>query len=298
MIQPLVFSRDRPAQLDLLLRSLEVNGDGVFGRPTVLAKWSDVPFYRGYYNECDFDHSFDLVPEWDFEQQVRGFLTKASDVCVFLCDDNVLYRALGSFVDERELPVDPVAMLHADEDLLCFSLRLGANTVTCYPLDREHEELLANEWDGTLVWDWRSASGDYAYPASLDGHFFRTADVVAALEGRSFTNPSQMEDALVAGFRNSRRYSMASYPLSALLGNPLNRVSATHTGNRVAEIPGCSPAEMNERYLAGERLSLAMVDPERVDAAHCEFAPVWELPLGRRGPRKWKKSWRESGVTS
>ena len=299
MIQPLIFSKDRPAQLDLLLRSIAVNGDGVFGQPTVLAKWSDHRFYRGY-EECLGEHSVEFVPEYDFEWQVRRFLDSKPETGFFvaLCDDNVLYRHLESFHAADHFVADPVATLNANDDVLCFSLRLGENTMHCYPHARQQALPPMTPFGDVLMWDWRSGDGDLSYPGSLDGHVLRVADVIEALDGRSFTNPNQMEDALVAGLRDSPRPRMASYFLSALVGNPINRTTQTHQTNRIADFPGCGLEEMNERYLAGERLSLSMIDAAKVDGAHCEFAPVWELPLGRRGSRILEKARRESGVSS
>ena len=295
MIQPLIFSKDRPAQLDLLLRSIAVNGDGVFGQPTVLAKWSDHRFQRGY-EECLGEHSALFVPEYDFEAQVWRFLLgkPKKGFFVALCDDNVLYRHLGSFGTADGLLADPVVMLHADEDLLCFSLRLGLNTMNCYPHARQQNLPPMVPSGDTLTWRWCDGDGDLAYPASLDGHIIRVDDVVGALDGRSFVNPNQMEDALVAGLRDSPRPLMASYFLSALVGTPINRTTQTHQTNRIADFPGCGLEEMNERYLGGERLSLSMIDAAKVDGAHCEFAPVWE----KRGSGSGKKTRRESEVSS
>ena len=47
MIQPLVFSRDRPAQLDLLLRSIRTNARWV-GPITVLYTYSAAHYADGY----------------------------------------------------------------------------------------------------------------------------------------------------------------------------------------------------------------------------------------------------------
>jgi hypothetical protein len=283
LITPLVFSRDRPAQLDLLLTSLERNGGGLFDRPTVLAKWTDHHFYRGY-EDCLADHSAEFLAEYDFETQVQALALRQPWFCA-LCDDNVLYRDGGSF------DADPLALLLADEDILCFSLRLGMNTQVCYPMRARQEfgAMIPNA--DALSWDWRAAEGDLGYPASLDGHIFRRETVTRALEQATFHNPNSLEDALVAGMRHSSRRRMASFFVSALVGVPLNRTATTHTSNRVAEIPGCSPAEMNERFLAGQRLSLATVDAARVDGAHCEFEPVWE----RRGSESGKKIAAGSG---
>lgn len=286
-VTPLVFTYDRPAQLELLLRSLEVNGGGLFGDPVVLARWSSLKFYRGY-KLCLQDHRAVLVREEGFRGQVAQHVAKlavAHGHFIAFCDDDVLYRDLASFTP------DPATVLERDSGLVCLSLRLGLNTQVCYPLDTRAQLPPALPVADTLSWVWRGAEGDFGYPASLDGHLFYAADVRDALMGRAFHNPNTLEDALVAGLRDSPRRRMASYFVSALVGNPLNRVAETHTANRVSELPGCSKQEMLSRFMAGERLSLAAIAEAQIDGAHHEIAPVWE----EREPKSAKKIAAKTG---
>jgi hypothetical protein len=284
VISPLVFSRDRPAQLDLLLRSLETNAAGLVWSPIVLYRATDSRYARGY-ELCFTQHrETRFVPEREgqFEQQVRRLLhtVGALGFVMCLCDDDVVYQSVAT------LGRDPVEVLETRPDVLCFSLRLGLNTQVCYPLARRHADLaLAPLGKGTQTWDWTQATeGDFSYPASLDGNIFRTGDLLQALQGETWHNPNSLEDALVRGLRtlNPRRPFMASHFMSSLVGIPLNRTTQTHQTNRVADIAGASLEEMNERYLGGERLAPGMVEAALVDAAHCEFAPVWENGFSSR----------------
>jgi hypothetical protein len=290
VLRPLVFSRNRPAQLDLLLTSLETNGGPLLGPPTVLFRSDSDDFDRGY-ETCWKEHPAACFAEQqdDFAAQTTR-LIRRGPWFVALTDDDVLYRPVDSFL------TDPLRLLHDDKSILCFSVRLGLNTQSCYPLDRRQALPPAEALPHALRWDWRGEDGDFGYPASLDGHIFRTADLLVALEGRAWHNPNTLEDELVGGLLYSPRSRMASYFLSALVGVPLNRVAATHGGNRVASLPGCSPEELNARYLDGERLALETVSPWQVTGAHHEFAPVWTRP-GKRGPKIPKKTAAVSGVT-
>src|SRR6185312_13806068 len=98
---------DRPAQLDLLLRSL-VQSD------VVNAFASGMVIYSGEHYEGSEGSYALLVPEKDFEAQVRALLRDANLLVTFMCDDGVLYRPL------RATPA-----LHVPDTVICVSLRLG-----------------------------------------------------------------------------------------------------------------------------------------------------------------------------
>lgn len=95
MIDALVFSKDRGAQLDLLLASLERYADRLYRSLTILWTASTPEMIAGY-RRCRELH---LEPEnlrwWqqgDFETDVRCWLDGAGETISFLVDDDVFYR--------------------------------------------------------------------------------------------------------------------------------------------------------------------------------------------------------------
>lgn len=237
-----VLAKDRPAQLDLLLRSLEVNTPGLFD-PIVV---SDPAGPR-------------------FEKVVRLALALANDLVCFMCDDAILYRPPPM----RPIPVD---------DELCFSLRLGTNTVMQYPTGlAQRVPFTVSHSALTYAWRWQDADGDFGYPGSIDGHVFRRTELLEILDGRSFPNPTALECALVDGCETlrERRPMMACYPASVYVGNPVNRVSEQSNVRHGERFPA-DPAELTRRFQNGERLSLERMDFSGVDGAHAELELVWE----------------------
>lgn len=93
MVDVLVFSKDRPAQLDLLLRSIDTHAPDLYSTITVLYTASSADFYRGY-SICFAEHanvSFTL--QTDFERDVKFWLSRIEGLLVsFLVDDDVFYR--------------------------------------------------------------------------------------------------------------------------------------------------------------------------------------------------------------
>jgi hypothetical protein len=266
LVRTIVFSRDRAAQLDLLLRSLARNGRLLFDEIVVLLRSTSEESALAY-DLVALEHSrVRLVEERrSFAEEVYALLPEGGYV-LFLTDDDVLYGR----VDAR-----PLTFLGGNPTVATFSLRLGVNTRICYPYRREQELPPVAPGAGVVMsWRWNGADGDFGYPLSLDGHLFRAADVHRLLDGADFSNPNELEGALARRAPSFRRPLMASYRQSRLVSIPTNRVTET-PGNRFGESFPSDPRNLNERFLAGERLDLDGFDFARVEGAHHELPLVF-----------------------
>lgn len=267
-IAAIVFSRDRAAQLDLLLTSLELNAPGLFDPVHVLWRVSGEPYERAYGVCAEAHPNAVFLREHAFAAQVAG-LVLGTGLVTFLTDDSVLFKPLGPGAHP------PGTWLSARDELLCFSLRLGRNCDSCYPLARAQRLPAFEELDReTLAWSWGDADGDFGYPGSLDGHVFREETVLALVGDGGFTNPNTLEELFASRIAVDPRRSMASYRESHLVGIPVNRVNDTHP-NRFGERWPFGPSVLNERYLAGGRLDPASIQAGSVTAAHAELPLRW-----------------------
>jgi len=268
MTRAIVFSRNRPAQLDLLLRSLKRHAADWIDEIVVLYHSTTADFEMGY-ALCRLGHeseSISFVEEYDFAGQMLDIVTGENlDLVVPFCDDDVMFAPVPS------TDVEPYDILRFDADLLCVSLRLGRNTTECYSLRRPQQ------FPGSLAWPYAAATGDFAYPGSLDGHVFRVDDFASLIDGGNWSNPNELEEHLAHACRlQADKWRMACYDHSILVGIPINSVTPTHGSNRHGEHHPVTTSELNERFLQGARLSLDTVDPKLVDAAHVEFPLRWE----------------------
>lgn len=96
LIDCLIFSKDRPAQLDLLLRSIQQNAPNLYRTVTVLHTWSD-PSFAGGYGVCMKEHrglrrGLRFEFEYFFQGAVYNWIKDAGEIVSFLCDDDVFYR--------------------------------------------------------------------------------------------------------------------------------------------------------------------------------------------------------------
>ena len=93
IVDALIFSKDRPAQLDLLLRSIDRYALGLYASLTVLAA-SSAPEYRDGYRRVFADRpGVQVWPETRFESQVKLWVLSKARPVSFLCDDDVFYRS-------------------------------------------------------------------------------------------------------------------------------------------------------------------------------------------------------------
>ncbi len=265
-MKAIVFSRDRAAQLDLLLRSIARNGRLLFDEIVVLVRATTDASDWGYGIVGDEHPRVGFVDEFAFAEQVRALLPNDGFV-VFLTDDDVLYGR----VDAR-----PVTFLGGNPTVATFSLRLGTNTRVCYPHRRDQElPAVAPSAGVVMSWRWNGADGDFGYPLSLDGHVLRAHDVWRLLDDAEFSNPNELEGTLARRATALRRPLMASYRRSRLVSIPSNRVTET-PGNRHGESYPSDPSVLNERFIAGARLDLDGFDFARVEGAHQELPLLFE----------------------
>lgn len=272
MTDVIVFSKDRAMQLDALLDSLKANltGDPHPPQPFVLWTASNRDFRRGY-ERCFRDHPWAVpVVEHDFRDLYEALLPKDGYVLHF-CDDDVLHHRAN--LQHMTFEMDK------DERVLAFSLRLGTDTLRCYPHDcfqRLPESMRA--FPSRLSWTWPGAELDFSYPCSLDGHMLRVSDLRVLLEGQTYSNPNGLEDVLArrAHLLVATRPRMASYPTAALTGVPANIVNDTHP-NRCANL--YDTAWLNQMYLAGSRIDWAAMGWDCVDAAHVVLPYIFTPPI-------------------
>ncbi len=269
MIDCLIFSRDRPAQLDACLRSLEQNAPQI-APPHVIVHASTPAFMAGYEEIPrriqQWEHP-DVV-EWQFQNLVLNTLRQLGPHVLMLCDDAITYQPVVG---------NPLEAL--EDDVICVSLRMGRNTVYCHPRDWTHGAPAPEEFverPPFIAWPWRGAPGDFGYPYSVDGTIHRRDALLEWIGAKPFLNANQLEGCVVGAVGNREDVPplIASYPHSCQVGLPINVVNQTH-GNRWGFDHPTSTAELNERFLAGERIDFTRMDFSNVIGAHQEIALEW-----------------------
>jgi hypothetical protein len=228
-------------QLDGLLTTIQRHASGVYAPPTVLYRSSDHEFAAGYEIARDEHPNVQWVGETDFKADVLSILTP-DGLVAFHTDDDLFF--------------DDVAPFDLLEHEVCFSLRLGLNITYSYSLDRPERLRRPVVAAPRVSWDWREqASGSFSYPLALNGHAMRAHETRSLIEALDFSDPNELEAALHAE-RWSSRPRIASFATSCVVSVPVNVVTQS-IRNRHGGLH--TPRELNDRFLAGERIA-----PERM----------------------------------
>jgi hypothetical protein len=173
-----ILSKDRPLQLDALLRSMHEMVSAL--APCVVLYKASSDRYRAAYAEVFDRHKqmhLDVVLEQDFKPDVLNIVkTRQCERVAFLVDDQVFIA-----------PVNLKKILTIDPSFATYSLRLGKKITRCQPLgDLETGNPPFLQLDGLpadwLAWHWANGTGDWRGANCLDGNVLSRAMVLAAFE--------------------------------------------------------------------------------------------------------------------
>lgn len=264
-----VFSKDRPLQLDATLRSLKHNCTDLGVASIHVLYASSSAKSDAQYRVLAADHpDILLVREARFKSDLVGLLQGATHV-MFLVDDTLF--------------VGPLSLAHAIEVLdstpACFgfSFRLGKNTAYCYTLDRSQRLPDFKELGPSLLlFNWTSAEFDFGYPIEVASSLYRASEVLPLLATLDYGNPNTLEGGLAneaARFRTSRPL-LACYPQSVAFSVPANLVQAV-SDNRVGGREELSASALLDRHAHGDRLDTDRYQGMVPTASHQEIDFVY-----------------------
>lgn len=267
----LILSKDRPLQLDALLRSMRAMV-GAGAPRVVLYKASTDRYQRAYAEvfERHADGALDVVREQDFKSDVREIIaTKQYTRVAFLVDDQVFIA-----------PVNLREILTLDPNIVTYSLRLGKRITRCQPLGIETGNPpflqlpdLPRDW---LAWFWLNGSGDWQGANCLDGNVLSRAMVLRAFEhplAARIHGPQTLEMSL-NGSGIATKIGICSVS-PQVVNLAVNRVSE----EQYLYPHGTAAADkLLDAWESGYQLCLGLVQMSESDSCHV----ICDLPLERR----------------
>ncbi len=267
----LIFSKDRAMQLDATLRSLQFHCSDLCSiQLTVLYKASTLAHQEQYHTLIAEHPLVEFIREIDFKSQVCAIL-KNYDFVLFLVDDNLFVRAFSL--------EQIVAAMKRSNDILGFSLRLGQNTVYCYPARTSQQLPEFTQHDGLLKFDWTISELDFAYPLEVSSTLYRVSDLLELLAQLPFSNPNTLEGWL-ANCKElflAKRYLLC-YPYSITFCNPVNKVQHVFA-NRAGEDICHSADELSELFKDGYRIAIEHYAGFIPNACHQEVKLVFKQEI-------------------
>jgi len=250
----IIFSKNRPAQLELLLRSMKrFFKEYKDNPPTVLVKAGR--FGDGYKKLMKMYPEVKFRFETNFKRDVLELIGD-SELTAFDCDDDV-------FIREWSLKDSPFWTLETQPDVMCVSMRMDHNYNFC--LDSDSWMTIPTFDNNT--WSWQMYNLDWGYPMSVLFNVFRTKEIKPLLEDLKFGNPNTLEGSMAS--RPLHHPLMTGYERARNINLPLNLVQ-TVCKNKAGNI---NIEEENRRFMKGEILDLDYVIKQAKKSNSCFMIP-------------------------
>jgi len=257
----IIFSKDRGCQLELLLRSIKKYfKEWKEYSINVLYTYSNDDFGKGYDITKKLHPEFNYKFEENFKIDLLSLIDENKKYTIFFVDDIV-------FKEKFSIDDDKVKLFDKDDNILCLSLRLHPNLTYCYPA---RVRMIKPPLDEYNRFKWIGKSGDYGYPMSLDGHLFRTSDIIDKFKKFNYYNPNTLESSLAMS--PIRKPLMLMYDKSIIINNPANKVQ-NFNNNVYGNI---SAKFINDQYLNGKKISLKSYDGVDNISCHQEIDIIFE----------------------
>ncbi len=218
----IIFSMDRALQLHALLGSyFEKVKNSV---PIhVLYRTSNAQHQKAYEEVFSLFENYPIfvlkqTSRGAFKAQLLSLLESVkSDKVFFLTDDDL-------FIDDMDL----LDIAKFEIRTKIFSLRMGAHLTKSYPVQKEQKlPPFINgvlEDSDKLCWLWKNGEYDWAYPLSVNGHFFSTQEFLALVKHTVFTSPNTLEAMLQPYAKYFQHRCGICYKRSKILNIPINKV--------------------------------------------------------------------------
>lgn len=302
-INTIVFSKDNAAQLSLFLESVKKNASEVFNL-NVFIEYTEDNYQKGYeiistdnkYSDVNFIYPEvhnALYPDY-FKKSVLDIIKEKCDYFTFFLDDNIIYN---------EIKLDDIInQIESDDDIVCFSLRLGENTKNCYTLGAENVLSNIEDCGDFMKWDWTLHYLDFGYPFSTEGHVFRRKDIYKLSKKCRFVNAEELEASLFDYTETFPRNKMVSYKESALVGAPAGRVQQSIEDTMELAYKRSEAKVrrrmMNTLFVEGNFPTLESIDFSNIEGCHqkLDFGElgVETSALDKVAIKKFGKRWDET----
>lgn len=245
----IVFSFNRPVQLHALLASYFHYAKQA---PRLIVQYRATPgtLADDIYNEVKElfkNHPVTFVAESTCRGTLLEILAQLPEQKLFfLVDDDVFIRPVNM---DAFTAINPLEYIP--------SLRMGAHLRYSYTMKMEQPPPAlqnAPNHPGMLTWNWGDAGNEWAYPFSVEGHLFDTAEIVMMTRATPFKAPNTYEGLLMTFAPLAKNRPGLCYPQSKLLNIPCNKVQLEND-NHAGETHGVSPEEFLARWQSGEQIN-------------------------------------------
>jgi len=267
MINIVIWSKDRAAQLDLTLKGFKNSfKEWHDQKVNIIYTYSSPLFKAGYDLVKSFHPEFNWVLETNFRQDtLKQLFDNNLEFCSFLVDDDVF---IGKFSIN-----DPEFQLFLSNDkYACLSPRLAPYVNYCYPAQQ-------NQLQPTFIpskilsWDWTQCTYDWGYPASVASmHIYRKTDL-EFIKSLNFRGANSLEGAMEGSFSRSKKL-MICYKQAKCICSTNNKVQNENANYNANSHPVDS---LNAGLLNGKRLDENINNNYVINMCHGPISLRWKV---------------------
>jgi hypothetical protein len=213
-ISAVVFTKDRPMQLNSLLESYFYYTSN--SAPlTIIYSCSDENYQMGYNELATIWKKVVFVRETNFYDTLKSVLKSIVSEKIFFLVDDIIFT--------RHYNLSDISSVNCQKYLP--SLRLGKNISYSYVRNKEIVRPDFIPYNSQLLsWKWSKKNSYWSYPLSLDGHIFLLHELKVMIDLISFNAPNSLEQSLQIFNPLYFKRAGISFPLSVMLNTPWNMV--------------------------------------------------------------------------
>jgi hypothetical protein len=282
MIGVFIPSYNRPLQLHALLESIILRDKaGLLSNIHVRYQGTTTALANSYvhvknneaFRHIDFKNKSDKGLGYDMLEVMGN--SKYKYFCV-ITDDSLFYR-------DFNLEYSQLNYLFNICDLNHFTFRCGLNTIIVDYINQEYKEYLKSspltDSDRTgcspteRIFDWTKHTNHYGFPCALDGTLFNREHILKyTLESVGVDFDYRKWECKVNELMRSKieKPVAACFKESVLINSPNNMVSdGPYCKN--GEVHKYTVEELNNKYLAGEKIDIRAIDPNSIVSVQQEL---------------------------
>lgn len=278
MITSIIFSRNRPLQLDLCLKSIKAN----------FANCNHIFVLEKYDNE--YSNMLDILStehnDTKIFEQTSSIYRDCLELCLhsendYIClftDDDIVYRKINHL---------DCNMIFNESEFCTISLRLGLNITKRMHLNTTMHDVLEQYFETEnyiLVPKTTSKYGSYwSYSHSLDGHIFRKKDLVKIFDELCYLDkkyhfaqsPNEIETQMQRYWAITPNIIVCQKH-STVVNSPNNKVQNTHE-NLSGSYFDYSPEKLADLYKRGHRIEVNRLNFDKIECPHTEINILSDL---------------------
>ena len=260
----LMFSMNRPLQVEGAISSLKHFCIDLYLADIKVLYKADDKYVKAYDTVMAEHPDVKFIQQNDFKQDIFEAINYYEYV-VFLVDDNLF--------TEKFYVKTASEILYINKTVRVFSYRLGLNTTYCYPVNKKQAipDKLSLLKDNTMIYNWKQAELDFAYPMDVSSSMYRVKDIAILLMLFICNNPNQLEGCLdmCKAFFPEKEY-LACYKQSVAFCNPINKVNVGNN-NRSGNSNQLNIDSLLEKFNEGKRLDISRYELAIISGCHQEM---------------------------